>query len=141
MSEMLTVIAHARAKPGKEAQAREILQALVVPTRLEEGCIDYDLHQSAEDPSSFVFYENWTSPEALEAHAKSPHITHFRSICAESLLEPPCYRNGNSCPESADGIRGSGVTNLHMTHRNNCQSGTSVQRAIARGAESRNNWS
>jgi len=89
VSEMLTIIAHARAKPGKEAQAREILQALVVPTRLEEGCIDYDLHQSAEDPSSFVFYENWTSPEALEAHAKSPHITHFRSICAESLLEPP----------------------------------------------------
>lgn len=89
MSEMLTIIAHARAKPGKEAQAREILQALMVPTRLEEGCIDYDLHQSEEDPSSFVFYENWTSPEALEAHAKSPHITHFRSICAESLLEPP----------------------------------------------------
>ena len=89
VSEMLTVIAHARAKPGKEAQAREILQALVAPTRLEEGCIDYDLHQSADDPSSFVFYENWTSPAALEAHARSPHITHFRGICAESLLEPP----------------------------------------------------
>ena len=86
---MLTVIAHARAKPGKEAQAREILQALVAPTRLEEGCLDYDLHQSVEDSSLFVFYENWATPAALEAHARSPHIAHFRSISGESLVEPP----------------------------------------------------
>ncbi|MGD0962519.1 MAG: putative quinol monooxygenase [Candidatus Acidiferrales bacterium] len=89
MSELLTVIAHARAKPGKEAQAREILLALVAPTRLEEGCIDYDLHQSADDPSLFVFFENWTTPTALEAHSRSPHIVHFRQTCGESLVEPP----------------------------------------------------
>jgi quinol monooxygenase YgiN len=89
MGEMLTVIAHARAKPGKEVQAREILRDLVAPTRLEEGCIDYDLHQSVEDPSLFVFYENWTTRTALEAHARSPHIIHFRSICGESLIGPP----------------------------------------------------
>ena len=89
MSEPLMVIAHARAKPGKEAQAREILRALVAPTKLEEGCIDYDLHQSADDPSLFVFFENWTTPAALDAHSRSPHIAHFRSICGESLVEPP----------------------------------------------------
>jgi len=89
MSEMLTIIAHARAKPGKEAQAREILVALVAPTRLEAGCIDYDFHQSVDDPSLFVFFENWATPAALDAHARSPHITHFRSVCGECLVEPP----------------------------------------------------
>ncbi len=89
MTQPLTVIAHARAKPGKEAQARDILWALVAPTRLEEGCIQYDLHQSLEDPAVFVFFENWTTLAALDAHARSPHITHFRSICMESLVEPP----------------------------------------------------
>lgn len=89
MSGMLTVIAHARARPGKEAQARELLLALVTPTRLEDGCLDYDLHQSVDDPSLFVFYENWTTAAALEAHSRSAHITHFRKICDESLVEPP----------------------------------------------------
>ena len=89
MSEMLTVIAHARAKPGREAEARETLMALVAPTRMEEGCIDYDLHQSIDDPALFVFFENWTTAAALDAHARSPHIAHFRSICGENLVEPP----------------------------------------------------
>ncbi len=88
-SEILTIIARARAKPGKEERAREILVALVAPTRLEDGCIDYDLHQSTEDPSLFVFYENWDNSAALDAHSKSPHIAHFLKICGESLVEPP----------------------------------------------------
>ena len=89
MNEVLTVIAHARAKPGKEERAREILLALVAPTRLEHGCIDYVLHQSVENPSLFVFYENWATPADLDAHSLSSHIVHFRGICGESLLEPP----------------------------------------------------
>jgi quinol monooxygenase YgiN len=89
MNEVLTVIAHARAKLGKERQAREILMALVAPTRMEHGCIDYVLHQSVENPSLFVFYENWATPEDLDAQSRSPHIVHFRGVCGESLLEPP----------------------------------------------------
>ncbi len=89
MNEVLTVIAHARAKSGKEEQAREILLALVAPTRLEHGCIDYVLHQSVENPSLFVFYENWATAADLDAHSRSSHIVHFRDICGESLLEPP----------------------------------------------------
>jgi quinol monooxygenase YgiN len=100
MNERLTVIAHARAKPGKTAQARDILLALVGPTRAEEGCINYDLHQSVEDPSLFVFFENWTTAAALEAHARSPHITHFRSICGESLVEPPVISKWKILPDA-----------------------------------------
>jgi quinol monooxygenase YgiN len=89
MNEKLMVIAHARAKAGREAEARELLLGLVAPTRSEAGCIDYDLHQSVDDPARFVFYENWATAAALEAHSRSAHITRFREVCGEVLAEGP----------------------------------------------------
>ena len=74
MSEHLTVIARVRAKPGLESRLRDELQRLLVPTRAENGCINYDLHQSTIDPRDFVFHENWESAGHLDAHLKSAHI-------------------------------------------------------------------
>ena len=89
MNEIVTVIAHARAKPGQHERAREILEELVAPSRKEKGCINYDLHQSVDHPDLFVFHENWTSMEALAAHAKSEHIARFRKKSDDVLEEPP----------------------------------------------------
>ncbi len=90
MPEQLTVIAHVRAKPGHDARVREILMGLVAPTRAEEGCIDYDLHVSNENPCEFVFYENWRTPAHLDTHAKSPHIQSARKLM-EGLLDGPIH--------------------------------------------------
>ena len=89
MTEIVTVIAHARAKPGQQKQAREMLEKLVAPSRAEHGCINYDLHQSMDDPDLFVFHENWTTLAALEAHARSEHSVRFRKKCGEVLAEGP----------------------------------------------------
>lgn len=88
MSEKLTVVARIRAKPGKEEEVKQALLGLVGPTRSEAGCINYDLHQSHDDPALFLFYENWTSKAALDAHAQSPHIQAFRARGREWLAEP-----------------------------------------------------
>ena len=85
---MLTVIAKIIAKEGKEEEARIALNALVAPTLIEEGCIDYVLHQSNEDPKVFFFYENWTSKESLENHLANVHIAEF-SAKAHDLLSAP----------------------------------------------------
>jgi quinol monooxygenase YgiN len=89
MSEPLTVIARFRAKPGQESRALETLRALVEPTRAESGCINYDLHQSIEDPAFFVFYENWESVEHLEEHSQSQHLQALRKIQTEIFAGPP----------------------------------------------------
>jgi quinol monooxygenase YgiN len=86
--ESLTVIAHIRAKPGQESRVRQVLQGLLIPTRAEAGCINYDLHQSQADPALFVFYENWASEAHLDAHSKSPHIQSFRKVAGEILAGP-----------------------------------------------------
>lgn len=71
---MLTVIAKIRARRGCEDEVKSELLGLVTPTRAEEGCLNYDLHISQADPAVFVFYENWTSRDALQKHAESTHM-------------------------------------------------------------------
>jgi quinol monooxygenase YgiN len=45
----LTNLAFLRARPGQTEALGAALAALVEPTRLEAECLNYDLHQSAED--------------------------------------------------------------------------------------------
>lgn len=85
----VTVVAHIRAKPGRESEVKQALLALVGPTRREAGCLNYDLHQSDDDATLFVFYENWTSKDHLAAHAASAHIRAFRARAVEILAAPP----------------------------------------------------
>lgn len=86
--ELLTVIANMRAKPGKEQELREALEALVAPTSQEDGYVDYALHQAVDDPAVFYFYENWESGEALDAHLATPHLVDFIGKMGDLLAEP-----------------------------------------------------
>ena len=87
----ITVIAHIRARPGKEAQVREALQNLVEPTRTEAGCSRYDLHCDLKDPAHFMFVERWESTEAHDRHMDSEHIAEFvmasRGAIGESTIQ------------------------------------------------------
>lgn len=88
MKPPLTVVATIKAKPGREDAVRAELRKLVPPTRDEQGCIQYDLHESTSEPGLFLFYENWTSREDLERHLRSAHIEVLRSKEAELLARP-----------------------------------------------------
>ncbi len=72
--DLLTVVATMKAQPGKEQELRELLEGLIAPTRAEADCVTYALHQGSQDPSIFIFYENWTSQAALDAHLGTPHL-------------------------------------------------------------------
>jgi quinol monooxygenase YgiN len=89
MSEpLLSVVAVLIAKPGKEDEVRRHLIGFVEPTRKEEGCVQYDLHESNDKPGTFYFYENWTSDELLQKHSVSPHISAFRKVSGDLLAQP-----------------------------------------------------
>ncbi len=88
MGQIVTVLALFKAKPGLEEEVRRELMALQGPTRSEEGCINYDLHRSKDDPSRFMFYENWKSQEDLDQHLQMPYLTAFREKAGELLAEP-----------------------------------------------------
>jgi quinol monooxygenase YgiN len=88
MPQHVTVIAEMTAKPGKEEELKRHLLALVERTRREDGCVQYDLHVATLDPRKFVFVETWTTPQALDRHAKSEHMQAFQAASADLRCAP-----------------------------------------------------
>lgn len=89
MEKQVTVVARFKAKPGKEEMLKKELVGLLEPSRADEGCINYNLHQGIEDPGLFIFYENWQSRELLRKHSVNPHLVAFRERVKDILAEAP----------------------------------------------------
>jgi quinol monooxygenase YgiN len=63
---------------GKAEVLREILQQMVVDSRKEEACLQYDLLQSAEDENIFIFHEIWEDQAGLDHHNNQPYLVKFQ---------------------------------------------------------------
>lgn len=72
--ERIKVVAHVRAKAGKEEELKKVMLGLIAPTRKEAGCLRYELFQNKEDSADLTFVEGWESDAALDAHMKTPHF-------------------------------------------------------------------
>ena len=46
----------------------------VDPSRNEDGCLFYDLHQEVDDDHAFVILDGWRDKSAFEGHASSAHV-------------------------------------------------------------------
>ena len=55
-------------------------------TRKEAGCIRFDILQSSNDGSDFVFYEVFDSEAAKEAHKKTAHVSAWKLITADMIV-------------------------------------------------------
>ncbi len=88
MSEQLTIVVCIKAKHGKEEQVKQKLVKLLAPTRAEPGCMNFDLHQAAEDASLFLVHENWLSAAELKRHFEMPYLRAWLDH-AQNLLDVP----------------------------------------------------
>jgi len=95
----VTIIGTVTAKPDTREELHELLAKQVVPTRDEEGCINYDFHVDATDPCRFVFYENWRTQEDLDAHLEMPHLRPLLSQLDRLLACPVDIRHLNMISE------------------------------------------
>jgi quinol monooxygenase YgiN len=84
----VTVLARFKAKGGLEEKAKQAILACVAPTRAEAGCINYDLHQDANDKAVFMLYENWVSKQALDEHLEMPYLKGLVAKADELFAEP-----------------------------------------------------
>jgi quinol monooxygenase YgiN len=85
----VTVIAQVKAKPGRESQVRKELLSLVGSSRKDAGCLNYDLHQGSDNPTLFMFHENWASKADLEAHLQKPALQATLARVGQMVAEPP----------------------------------------------------
>lgn len=84
---MIFLIATLTIKPGSLPAIREAVMPCIEATRLEPGCISYDLHESITDPDTLVFVERWTNREALTEHFSAPHLIAWRDAGAGYFVD------------------------------------------------------
>lgn len=85
----LTIIATIVSKEDKIEFVKSEIIKLIDKTLVEDGCINYDLHQDNDNPAHFVFHENWESEAHLEKHLASQHIAEYIAAtenCVETFV-------------------------------------------------------
>lgn len=83
----LTVIIKSKSEYREEVKT--ILKDLVVNSRKEKACIQYDLHQNIDDPNIFIFHEIWKDREGLNLHNEQLYIKQFVQTSELYLEEKP----------------------------------------------------
>ncbi len=68
------LVVHMKVKEGEEARALELMRELAEASRQEPGCEAYVPCRSADDPRSFVFFEQYRDETAFEEHGASEHF-------------------------------------------------------------------
>lgn len=83
---MIHVLAIITAKSGMRDKILEAFHANMPAVHSEKGCVEYGPAVDAEGagamqakfgPDTFVVIEKWESPDALKAHAASPHMAAY----------------------------------------------------------------
>ena len=93
----IRVIALFKAKAGKIEALQKFLLDFIEPTLKEKGCIAYELHQNAADPSDFAFIEEWQDNATLDAHLLSAHIQKAIPLIGDLIMGSPDIRRYEKC--------------------------------------------
>ncbi len=83
----LTLVASTTAKSDKIDLVKAKLVKLLDITRAEAGCLRYDLHQQNENPTPFLFFENWESRDLWQAHMKARHRQDYLAATKGAVAE------------------------------------------------------
>jgi len=67
------------AEEGSEAKMKELLTAMVEPSKAEKGCLFYEIFQYKNDRRRFMAVETWEDESALEGHKTSAHYKVYKS--------------------------------------------------------------
>ena len=77
--------------PGKFAEARDILLALVESTQFTPGCLGCDLYQGLRERYVLLFEQWWETKADLDRHLRSDHYQRV-ILAMEMATEHPLIR-------------------------------------------------
>jgi quinol monooxygenase YgiN len=75
--------------PGRTGEFAEAFRALQVVAQQEDGCEQYELFQSLDDPAKMVLLERWASQDLLEQHMEAERSRSHSAIDALVALWAP----------------------------------------------------
>lgn len=83
-ADVVCVAAEWRTQPEHSETVRQLMQQAVAAVRANEpGNLQYVGHQDPKDPTHFLFYEQYASQAALEAHVASAH---YKELVATQIV-------------------------------------------------------
>jgi len=74
---MIIVTATITANPGERDKIIAKSRDLIESSRLEPGCISYDLYANTEDDDVLLMLEQWENLEVLQSHTQTEHFKAF----------------------------------------------------------------
>ena len=66
-----------QAKPGKYNEALEAAMLLTAKSQQHEGCVAYDVFESATRKDVFMICETWKDEASLQKHGEAPHFAEY----------------------------------------------------------------
>lgn len=84
-------IARIKIKADRVKDFLSYVSTLAELTRMEKGCLFYELYQMEDDETIFFFIEEWSYENDLHLHLQSVHVKEFEermSGIADSEPEP-----------------------------------------------------
>jgi quinol monooxygenase YgiN len=76
---MLLITGTFRVRPEKLAEARPVMEAMILASRAEDGCLGYAYAVDLLDSGLVHVAEAWRDQAALDAHFSSAHIARWRA--------------------------------------------------------------
>jgi quinol monooxygenase YgiN len=86
---MIHVLARITVRPEFADAARGIMTALVAQTRLEPGCLGYELFHRSDAPHEFRTVERWVDQASVDGHMKSAHVSAAIAAAGPMFATPP----------------------------------------------------
>lgn len=68
------IIAESQAAAGRADQVRALFEGVVDRTRVEDGCLRYELVQDLDNGDRIILMEEWRDQGSLDAHLNADHI-------------------------------------------------------------------
>jgi quinol monooxygenase YgiN len=79
------------AKEGCEEKMKELLSAMVIPSKAEDGILFYEIFQYENNRRKFMAVETWRDEAALDGHKASEHYKIYKSsyepFCEEKYTD------------------------------------------------------
>ena len=85
---MHVTIVHASVKPEKIEAFKKACRLNHENSILEPGNVRFDILQSADDPTKFVFYEAYKTQQDALAHKETTQYLSWRDTVADWMAEP-----------------------------------------------------
>jgi Uncharacterized conserved protein len=81
------VTAKITAKPGEKNKIVSKAQNLIQSTRLESGCISYNLYNETENNNTLLMLEKWENQDVLNLHMQTEHFKAFNTAIGNILAK------------------------------------------------------